>query len=107
MAGLGDDDARGCVQPIGMTSSPEPTGTVGSCCCGSTCCWSCGCACSWGCDCGCVEVGCAMKSRTVFDGMAKPMPTLPGSPPLDPPGLAIWELTPTTSPWSSSSATPE
>ena len=43
-------------------------------------------------------------SRTVFDGTAKPMPTLPCE---VPPAVAIWELMPITRPVSSSSGPPE
>ncbi len=55
----------------------------------------------------CVEVGFATKSATVFEAIAKPMPTLPASPPLAAPALAICEFTPITLPCSSSSAPPE
>ena len=41
--------------------------------------------------------------RTVFDGTAKPMPTLPPPPPV----VAICELTPMTRPAPSSSGPPE
>jgi hypothetical protein len=39
--------------------------------------------------------------RTVFDGIAKPTPTLP------PESLSIWDVTPTTLPWALSSGPPE
>ena len=42
-------------------------------------------------------------SRTVFDGTAKPTPTLP----LPLPPVAIWVFTPTTRPRESSSGPPE
>src|SRR6478752_3481952 len=69
-------------------------------------CWLYGSVCAC---CSCVgadDVGCAMNAFTPFDGIAKPMPTLPDSP-LCEPVLAICEFTPITLPLESSSAPPE
>jgi hypothetical protein len=48
----------------------------------------------------------ARNCSTVLDGIAKPMPTLPPSPP-DVLPVAIWELTPMTWPPVSRSGPPE